>query len=227
MADEAEAELLTGVINPLHWIEALLQKPSDITHESILRFLCGMKTDRTISGFLIRYNEITAKHQQVDFIPVVGHFIGKLIDPLRHANACFLIESFLGTITLCGTVAEMLTILRFEIDQHQKGNVLDEAGQKKLFGRTFEKLVQERRVEVLQALGLVSEELKGKLTLIRETRNNYLHLWSTPVKQARVDAVLIYALTVDVLVETLGIKIQNNCFELPTAVLNYLKSQST
>ena len=55
---------------------------------------------------------------------------------------------------------------------------MTETAQRELFGSSFEKLGQERRVSILHAYGVIDDALKTSFDRIRTTRRQYLHLWS-------------------------------------------------
>ncbi len=115
----SDDKLIEVYVNPLQFIE--VDEPwasietREVTPEAILNFICtpgiGSERDKLIS----RYKEISIEKQRLFAAPYEQRLLDKLIWPLRHAKAGYMVGNYLGTIALCGMVAEMVAILRFEI----------------------------------------------------------------------------------------------------------------
>ena len=76
-------------------------------------------------------------------------------------------------------VSEMTAILMYEVRGFQiNGKPSDEQTQRRVFGSTVEKLGQERRVELLFGIGLITDAERTNFSVVREIRRNYLHLLS-------------------------------------------------
>ncbi len=59
-----------------------------------------------------------------------------------------MVGNYLGTIALCGMVAEMVAVLLYEISNFSlKNRPMTEQDQTSVFGSKFEKLGQDRRVQ--------------------------------------------------------------------------------
>ena len=108
-------------------------------------------------------------------VPNAPQIMGKLVWPLRHTKAAYMIGNYLGTIAVTGIVAEMVAILVFDIrsDPEKFPN-----RQEQLFGREFEKLDQTRRVDVLRGLGWSDDKRLRHSEESAATRRKYMHLWS-------------------------------------------------
>ena len=119
--------------------------------------------------------------------------VDKLVAPLRHAKSSYMVGNYLGTIALCGMVAEMLAILLWDLAGAELGGkpmtVKDEDA---LFGSAFERLGQDRRVRVLDAYGQISVPVKADFDLLRSVRRKYLHLWSQDHDRLPADAIEVY-----------------------------------
>lgn len=164
-------KFLTGYVNPLQFLDvdepwASLKK-SEPTLESIIKFVCGPYNKSDLKALITRYKKISIEKQRLFIAPADERILHKLIFPLRNAKASYMVGNYLGTISLCGMVAEMVAILLFEIYDFKLNNKnMNKRQQESLFGNTFEKLGQDRRVKVLHAYSIVDDKIKESFDLI-------------------------------------------------------------
>ena len=92
-----------------------------------------------------------------------------------------------------------------------------------LFGSTFEKLSQDRRVKVLAAYRLIDESRKGNFDTIRLVRRGYLHLWSEDHDQAPGDAVKCFHAAVSLVVSAIGQDVKDGKIMLNPSFAAYLE----
>ena len=112
-------------VDPLTWFEAEKNPPSPrfpamplTLDQSFYEFLNGPRQyHRDLTKFIERYRKITATEKKVPFriVPDEPRIVARILLPLRHAKASYVIGNLLGTIALCGMVAEMAAILTFEL----------------------------------------------------------------------------------------------------------------
>ena len=141
------------------------------TLEEVLEFLSAPRSPSDIGSLVQRYHEAN-RELPVDVVIAHPRIFEKLLWPLRQAIASYMLGSYVAVIALCGMVAEMLAIFLWELSSVK----LDE---KLVFGCKFEKLRQERRVNILLAFQQISEQAKTSFDAIRTTRNKYIHSsWS-------------------------------------------------
>ena len=81
---------------------------------------------------------------------------------------------------------------------------MTETAQRGLFGSSFEKLGQERRVSILHSYALIDDALKTSFDWIRTTRRQYLHLWSKDYDNLSIDAVACYRDALNIVAFVLG-----------------------
>ena len=149
-------ELVEVFLNPLlfHEIDdpwASLQK-EEPSLEAVLEFICIPGTGSDLKSLVERYREISTEKTRLFAAPYERRILDKLVWPLRNAKAAYMCGNYLSTIALCGMVAEMVAMLLFEItDFHLNNKSMSENDQVSVFGRKFEKLGQDRRVQVLAA----------------------------------------------------------------------------
>ena len=168
-------------INPLAFIEAELPSPSEpssISAETILSFLCPPGTLNDTQSLVERYKRITAG-PTLFAAPAEPRILEKLVWPLRHAKASYVVGNNLSVVALCGMVAEMVAVLLWKLAEPKlNSRAMTEEDEKALLGSTFEKLSQDRRVKVLRAYGIIESDIANDFDTIRQTRRQYLHLWS-------------------------------------------------
>ena len=148
--------VFTGWLNPLQFLE--IDEPwasainAPLTLEAVLKFLCTPGIDAGLDSLVARYREISLEKSRLFAAPAEERILEKLIWPLRNAKASYMVGNYLGTISLCGMVTEMVAILLFEVSEFSlNAKPLTDKEQTALFGSSFEKLGQDRRVKVLRA----------------------------------------------------------------------------
>ena len=225
-----ENEQLKVFLNPLAFVPAMEGSPGgappDPPPESVLDFLCTPGVDSRVAALVRRCREISAEPEPLFAAPADERILEKLVWPLLHAKGSYMLGNYLGTISLCGMVAEMLAILIFEVAQpNLNGQGITERLQRDLFGGSFEKLGQQRRVTILHACDVINDELKDSFDRIRTTRRQYLHLWSKDYGNLSTDAVRCYRDALKVVAFVLGQTIRNGKLVLNAKLTRYLRAQ--
>src|SRR6266487_2906542 len=134
-------QILEAHVNPLAFIE--IDEPwataieSNPSVESVLRFLCPPESRSDLPILIARYREISREDVRLSIVPIEERISDKLVAPLRHAKASYMVGNFLATLALCGMVAEMLALLLWEMTEipinRQRMTSQEEEN---LFGRT-------------------------------------------------------------------------------------------
>ena len=223
-------EHLKIFLNPLAFVATMEgppgAAPSEPTSESVLDFLCTPGVDSDVAALVRRCREISTEPEPLFAAPAEERILEKLVWPLLHAKGSYMVGNYLGTISLCGMVSEMLAILIFEVAEPEiNGARMTEVSQRELFGRSFEKLGQDRRVSILYAYGLISEELKDSFDRIRTTRSQYLHLWSKDYDNLANDPVECFRHVLKVVAFALGQTIRDGKLVLDAKLTKYLRAQ--
>ncbi|PYQ91614.1 MAG: hypothetical protein DMF97_22300 [Acidobacteria bacterium] len=94
-----------------------------------------------------------------------------------------------------------------------------------LFGSSFEKLGQERRVRVLASYGIVSPQVVEMFDTIRLIRRKYLHLWSQDHGRLPEDAVASFHAGIGLVVAAIGQDVQDGAVILNPKLVKYLARQ--
>jgi hypothetical protein len=219
-------------LNPLQllevdepWAKFSELKP---TLESIINFVCTPNIGSDLESIISRYKEISKEKPRLFAAPFEQRILDKLIWPLRHAKAGYMVGNYLGTIALCGMVAEMVAVLLFEISEFNLNKKpMTDKDQSYVFGSKFEKLSQDRRVQVLYAYGIIDDKLKTAFDLIRTTRRKYLHLWSKDHDQLPSDAIDTFNAAILIAVSAIGQNIKDGKLILNPSLVKYLKQKGT
>jgi len=204
----AKPKLMKGVVNPLVFVEAeppLSNTPGfTLDLPAVIRFLCQSDMEPSLQTLLKRYREIS-NPSEFPIVPAEKHILEKLIWPLKQAKGSYMLGNSLGTIALCGMVAEMVAILIYEMSSITfNKKLMEKKDQKNLFGRTFEQLGQERRVDVLIFHGAVNDEMKQWFDTVRLKRNHYLHLYSNDHANIDRDAIEVFSAAVRLVSKAIG-----------------------
>jgi len=227
-----EDKLIEVFLNPLQFLEidepwASLQK-EEPSLEAVLDFICIPGIGSDLKSLIKRYREISVEKTRLFAAPHEQRILDKLVWPLRNAKAAHMCRNYLGTIALCGMVAEMVAMLLFEITQFRLNNrPMSEKDQVSVFGRKFEKLGQDRRVNILAAYAVIDKNLKDAFERIRTTRNRYLHLWSQDHEQLPLDAIKSFEAAVLLVVSAIGQNIKDGKLVMNPALVSYLERKGT
>jgi hypothetical protein len=171
-----------------------------------------------------RYKEISSEPVVLAIVPAEQRILDKLVWPLRHAKASYMVGNYLAVIALAGMVAEMVALLRWEVAEISlHGRPMTGDDEKALFGTTFERLEQERRLHVLAAYGLIDAAAKGRFETIKETRRGYLHLWSQDHDSLPRDAIKSYHAAVALVATTIGQEFRDGKIVINQPLVEYLE----
>lgn len=139
-------------------------------------------------------------------VPHTKEIFERLLKPLKAAKKNYCLGDYPSTIASCGIVDEMLAILLWKInDVRLKGQPITEEDEKGLFGSTFEKLGQDRRLKILKTFGHINEVQHENFMVIKSSRRPYLHLSSVDLKNERKDALDTFKKAFQLFKEVTGI----------------------
>ena len=218
----------SAFINPLAFLEVDEPwAPKDGSLPScgdVLRYLCHPEVSHEITDIVDRYKQISIESTRLFAPPAEPNILQKLVWPLKYAKSSYMVGNFLGTISLCGMVAEMVAILIFDISNVSiNGKPMDEKHQKDIFGWTFERLGQERRVTILRSYDLIDDHTKQKFDLVKEKRRRYLHFFTQGHTDLASDAVKVFETTVSLVVTLIGQNTSDGTIMLNPSFLAYLE----
>jgi len=220
--------LFGAYINPLkffavedHGNDANIPTPAEI-----LDFVIAPGTDGSPEAIASRCRELVAQAPGIFAAPSEPHILQKLIWPLRHAKGSYALGNFLGTIALAGMVSEMVAITYFDAtDFSINGTPMDDRAQRDVWGNTFEKQGQDRRVKILHAYGVIDDSTKAAFDDIRVVRRRYLHLASQGHETLDADARKAFVRALELVVRLVGQGFNQGSIVLSPVMTKYLNDR--
>lgn len=215
-------------INPLAfrevdepWVSAV---NLPLSAESVVSYACQPGATSDLESVVGRYREISQEPIRLFAAPSESRILEKLVWPLRHAKASYMFGNYLSVIALCGMVGEMVAILCWEIGEPQlAGQPMTRDGEKAVLGSAFERLGQERRVQVLGAYELIGSDMRGRFDTLRETRRKYLHVWSQDHAGLPADARACFTAAVHLVTTVIGQEVSDGWIKLNPKLVGYLE----
>ena len=215
-------------INPLAFIEVEFPsagEPDSITAENIVSFLCPPGTINDAENFVNRYKTISTG-PTLAVAPAEPRILEKLVWPLRHAKASYVVGNNLSVVALCGMVGEMVAILLWtlaEIERNGRASTQQEEQAK--LGSTFERLGQEARVRALKKYEIIGPDITNDFNTIRVTRKKYLHLWSHDHGRLPEDAVDCFHAAIRLVIKAIGQDFNDGKLVVDPALVKYLEQK--
>jgi hypothetical protein len=208
-------------VNPLKGAEHDHSKP-----DWLVSFLCVPGTPNDAESLEKRWQEISEEQSSNLFAPPdEPRILNQLVWRLRHAKGSYVVGNYLGTIALVGVVAEMATILAWDIGEPSlNSEPIDKKRQEQLFGKSFDRLEQVRRIGVLRSMGFARPEFTDALNRICGIRNEHMHvptvrdekLEARHAREAFLDAVYVVSVLI-------GQTIKDGSIQFTAPMMNYLK----
>lgn len=216
-----------GQLNPLIWHEVHLEKDSagfTIPPDGVLGFFKGVGSARPDSdSMLAHYKEIADLLNPIFFTPHHPIINVKILGPLRSSAANFTVGNYVASVALSGMVAEILTVLWFQISDIRVGpDQMDKKAQIELFGQTFDWCNQSRRLKILRRLGIINQDIFDSLEWIREKRNNYVHGFNEPWDDVKNESLGTLSRLCKCIREFLEIRHVNGAVHIRQRLLDYL-----
>ena len=219
--------IFVAEINPLIFPEAEdripWNKSGQLNAESVLRYICSNRAIPEMQNIQNSYKHIAEKATRAFMFPAEYSILWKIVYPLKNAIGSYIVGNFLETIALCGTVAEMLAIFRFQIAEISIDGIktINENDLKNSLEK-FEKEGQAVRTKKLLKFGLISSDVKEKFDQVRNTRREYLHFITKSNLNIAPDAKIAFDNTLDIVLYILGLSVNNGKMILHQDVIDYL-----
>lgn len=215
-------------IGPLHFYLAEPPKnpatdtPKPPLKESdVLSFLCREGLNAKIDGFVSRYLDLSK--DDLVTVPEDDTIREKIVLPLLEAKTSYMLGNYFAVITLCGMVCEVLSVLRYEMSPLSKGaSPLSADQQRRMFGAAVDNLTQDRRLQLLHALGYIDDQTYADFDDVRNIRNNYVHLSTNKVTGRASEAKRLYLTTVKLIKLVFGLKSEGDKHVMGYALIDYL-----
>ncbi len=172
-----------------------------------------------------RCAECSAQCTQPVIVPNHPFVMQHIVRPLLDAKRCYVLKMPVACIAQAGFVGEMLAVWRHQMVAFRIGSTpVDERQQSLLYGRDFMRLSQNRRIQVLDALGNLDSELRSSFNTLRRVRNKYLHYMIDPTEQdVDADAREAMRCACDLLNRTLRMEIRKGAVSFAPTVMRFIK----
>lgn len=171
---------------------------------------------------LARYADVSTSEFYNPIWPYTEKLVQRFLHPLKSAKRLYCLGEFLACIEICAHLSEMLVQLIWEMS-----NVgLTEEEEKMRFGSTFEKLSQQKRIDVLADFKLIEKKAEEDLNLLRVTRRKYFHLWFADVAAAVPDARKSFARISSLVRDTLKIEYVDGGVKMNPALMAYVQKHN-
>lgn len=206
-------------INPLKLLEwepefRASNLPDDPAPEGLLEYLCPLDMSAEMSAFKERYKEVSKCDRNLVLTLEESELKVNVFGPLRQAKTNYIIGNYLGSIALCGIVAERVALLVYNI------NVMDKEKR-----QAFEDMYQADRLKLLKSLGLIQEESRMGFGEISAARKSALHLWNTPEEGIAKRAVRAYASATRLVLDVMDVEFIEGNVRLNPKLRKYLEDR--
>lgn len=194
--------------------------------DSPVKYLCPPGADATLDALRTRYKEISGESKCLITAPAEDNILSKLIWPLRNAKASYVLGNYIGAISLCGMLCELLALLVYEISEVKfNGRPSDPKNESEQFGAPFEKLGQDRKILILKSLNLIDDGLNSSLDLVRRKCRTYLHFFSEEHTNIHSDALEVFNCTVAAVDRIIGQDVQEGEVVINPSLIKYLQAK--
>src|SRR5712692_804642 len=172
-------------------------------------------TENPVQEAVRRYWEASAHCNEPHLVPTHDVIMRQVIRPLVEAKQCYVLGMPVACIAQAGLVGEMVALWRFRMLESGPGKVPDEKLTEVLKGKEFDKLRQERRVEVLRELEPLDTEMVTAFGELRGIRRQYLHFMVDAKKNVDRDARCAMKFANHLAMTTLGMTIKDGMMVFP------------
>ena len=111
MLEKKAIPALVHIFNPLAFVDA----GDELETSDLIRLLCAPSGHLKPAALIERYKRISSAAREPAILPALPILIEKVVTPLVNAKVAFIAGNPLGTIALCGFVAEMIALTLYEM----------------------------------------------------------------------------------------------------------------
>jgi hypothetical protein len=193
--------------------------------EIALRLLGEMlgTSDGALDAARTRYRQASEGCAEPPIVPMHPVVMGHVVRPLMEAKRCYVLGMPVACIAQAGLVGEMVALWRFRmLSSMVDGKPFDDKMQELLMGRVFDKLGQQERVRVLQALDSLDSDLVKAFDELRLIRRRYLHFMIDQTQDVDADARQALRLASVLVAKTLGVQFNEGRIVLPDKVARFI-----
>lgn len=172
---------------------------------------------------LDRYVEVSGKESYTAIFPHTDKLFERFLVPFKSAKRTYCLGEYLACIELSAHLGEMLALLLWEITPVSlNGKLVDAQMEKSIWGSEFEKMGQEKRIDLLKVFGAISNEEEQLLDFLRATRRKYFHFWNASTEHIKDDALECFLNVAALVQKVLKIEYENDVVKLNPLLEAYL-----
>lgn len=194
----------------------------------MLRHVLEFPPEHLDRSVLERYVKVSAAETYTAIFPHTDKLFARFLLPFRSAKRTYCLGEYLASIELSAHLGEMLALLLWQITPKVlNGKPMDAVAEKAIWGVEFEKLGQEKRIDLLQTFGAVSADDAMHLDFLRATRRKYFHFWSSGTEALPDDALACFLRLSSLVRSVLQIEYENGAVKLNPLLSAYLEKHKT
>lgn len=189
----------------------------------MIRHVIDIPPEHAARDVLERYVEVSGRETYTAIFPHTDKLFERFLVPFKSAKRMYCLGEYLACIELSAHLGEMLALLLWQITPITlNGKRMDSALEKALWGSEFEKMGQEKRIDLLRALAAASDEDAQLFDFLRATRRKYFHFWSTGTEKIQGDALQCFLRLSSLVRNVLRIEYENGAVKLNPLLESYL-----
>lgn len=174
---------------------------------------------------LERYVEVSGQESYTAIFPHTDKLFDRFLTPFKSSKRMYCLGEYLACIELSAHLGEMLALLVWQMTPVSfNGKPVDALMEKSIWGSEFEKMGQEKRIDLLKVLGAVTEDDAQLLDDLRATRRKYFHFWSTGTERIKEDALRCFLNVATLVRSVLKIEYENGAVKLNPLLDAYLET---
>jgi hypothetical protein len=194
----------------------------------MIRHVLELPPEQMPREVLERYVEISSKESYTAIFPHTDKLFERFLVPFKAAKRTYCLGEFLACIELSAHLGEMLALLLWQITPISlNGKTVDAQMEKSIWGSEFEKMGQEKRIDLLKVLGAISGNEEQLLDFLRSTRRKYFHFWNTSTERIKDDALECFLKLASLVQLVLRIEYDNGAVKLNPLLDAYLATHKT
>ena len=219
-----------GTPIPKEYVDCLLdgKDHSGDFEYRMIRHVLELTPEHLPREVLERYVEVSSKESYTAIFPHTDKLFERFLVPFKAAKRTFCLGEYLACIELAAHLGEMLALLIWQITPVSlNGKPVDAQMEKSIWGSEFERMGQEKRIDLLKALGAISTDEEQLLDFLRAIRRKYFHFWDTSTERIREDALESFLKLAALVQMVLRIEYENGAVKLNPLLDAYLATHKT
>ena len=220
------------IVIPKYFNPLLIGIPKDRSKSEFIArnffdfYASGTNFTNRCNNLLKRNDRFRKEVASLNALPFNPDLHAKVIAPLKQAYGAFVTGNYLSTLAQCGMIGEMIAIFDFEVGASgSRAEPIDPKKGKPITLKRFEELGQEARISILLHNRFIDSSCSESLGKIRNTRNNYLHLWSQSHQQVENDAYQVLCEAIKLIKATFFLLDQEQKTKIKPEVGRYLSTK--